>query len=268
MVATRKVLMLHGFSQNAIIFSKRLRAVRAVMGKDIELVFLDAPHVLKPVDIDGVTANALISSGASSSTPDPTLTPRAWWRMNAELTGAPGLVESLQMLRDVLRRDQYEGVFGFSQGGALAVLLATLLENPHSYPAFLVDGQPPHPPFRFCVAISAFKIDHPVARQIYGRSYVTPTLHVFGKTDVVVAEEQSKLLLGMSANAKVEEHAGGHFIPPKASSWRTFLPDHLGHSLGDMQAPGSRGVSQTSSSSKNTRSSLANPPRVFDILAN
>ncbi len=33
-----------------------------------------------------------------------------------------------------------------SQGAALAAIVAALLEKPESYPPFLVDGKPPHPP--------------------------------------------------------------------------------------------------------------------------
>jgi len=111
MATTRKVLMLHGYAQNASIFSKRLGALRKAMGKDIEMVFIDGPVVLQPVDLDGPTANAL---GASEvTTADPTLTPRAWWKANPDRTVASGLEDSLKLLRDVLRQDHYDGVFGF-----------------------------------------------------------------------------------------------------------------------------------------------------------
>ncbi|KAF9228441.1 FSH1-domain-containing protein [Gyrodon lividus] len=246
MTATRKVLMLHGYSQNASIFSKRLGALRKAMGNDIELVFVDGPVVLQPVDLDGLTANALGASETTTATSDPTSTPRAWWKANPDRTVASGLEDSLQMLRDILRRDQYDGIFGFSQGAAMAALLTALLEKPRSYPAFLVDGQPPHPPFQFCVSVSGFKVNDPVANEIFGQSYTTPTLHIIGKTDVIVVEERSKTLLDVSAKARVEEHDGGHFVPSKAT-WRNFLRDYLRHPLGDLPSPSSVGMSQSSS---------------------
>lgn len=33
-----------------------------------------------------------------------------------------------------------------SQGAAFAAIIAALLEKPETYPPFLVDGKPPHPP--------------------------------------------------------------------------------------------------------------------------
>ncbi|KAH7883241.1 FSH1-domain-containing protein [Phlebopus sp. FC_14] len=236
--ATRKILMLHGYSQNASIFSKRLGALRKSMGNDVELVFVDGPIVLQPVDLDGFTSNDLGASEASLTASDPTLTPRAWWKANPDRTVAYGLQDSLAMLRDILQRDRYNGVFGFSQGAAMAALLAALLEKPNSYDPFLIDGKPPHPPFEFCVAVSGFKVSDPLSDEIFGKQYETPTLHVIGKNDVIVVEERSKLLVNASARARIEEHDGGHFVPSKAN-WRNFLRDYLRDPRGKVPSPGS-----------------------------
>lgn len=40
-------------------------------------------------------------------------------------------------------------------------------------------------------------------------SYSTPTLHVIGRTDVVVEEERSNRLIVLSENKRVEYHDGG-----------------------------------------------------------
>jgi hypothetical protein len=40
-------------------------------------------------------------------------------------------------------------------------------------------------------------------------SYSTPTLHILGKTDIVVIEERSRQLIEVSENSQVEEHNGG-----------------------------------------------------------
>ncbi|KAL4079240.1 serine hydrolase FSH [Scleroderma citrinum] len=237
----RKILMLHGnilsrYSQNASIFSKRLGALRKALDKDIELVFLDGPIVLQPIDLDGDSSNASLSalgaSEAAVTSSDPTLVPRAWWKANPERTVARGLEESLVVLRDVLQRDRYDGVFGFSQGAAMAALLAALLEKPETYPPFLIDGNPPHPRFQFCVAVSGFKVSDPISNKIFGDSYETPTLHVIGNTDVVVVEERSRALLKVSTNARVEEHAGGHFVPSQ-TRWRSFWREYLRNPNGD-----------------------------------
>jgi hypothetical protein len=103
------------------------------------------------------------------------------------------------------------------------------LERPHLYPPFLIDGEPPHPPLcvsmiaaryrmlitfhrKFCIAISGYKPGGDICEQIFSPSYSTPTLHVLGKTDVVVVEERSRQLIEVSSGRRVEEHVGGQSI--------------------------------------------------------
>lgn len=250
MAAPTKVLMLHGHSQNASIFSKRLGALRKSMGKGIEMVFIDGPIILLPVDFNGASSAASLAalgaSEANTTSSDPSTTPRAWWKTNPEKTIAHGLEESILLLRDILQRDRYDGVFGFSQGAAMAALLAALLERPHLYPPFLVDGEAPHPPFKFCVAVSGFKAPGSLSAEIFGTSYSTPTLHVLGRNDVIVIEERSKGLLDLSQNKRLEEHDGGHFVPSKAN-WREFMRNYLTNPLGVIPSPEPRNIIQPTS---------------------
>lgn len=52
----------------------------------------------------------------------------------------------------------------------------------------------------------------PICDPFYSPSLATRTLHVIGRTDVVVVEERSRQLVEVSANNRVEEHDGGkHF---------------------------------------------------------
>lgn len=75
------------------------------------LVFLDAPHVLSPVDLAETfnTTEELGAAESSSSTDvDPALQPRGWWRPDPERIKTNGIELSLVMLRDVLAKDHYE----------------------------------------------------------------------------------------------------------------------------------------------------------------
>ncbi|KAJ7220441.1 serine hydrolase-domain-containing protein [Mycena haematopus] len=214
---SKTVLVLHGFTQNASIFSKRLGALRKECGKNVDLVFVDGPIILQPVDIGGTTPEALNSAEVTE-----TNDARAWWNWDPNSSEARGLSESLELIRDVLKTRTFDGVLGFSQGATFAALLTALLERPEVYPPFLIDGRAPHPPFKFCVAVSGFKLKDDIANVIYGTSFSTPTLHIIGKNDIVVPEERSRQLVNISANARVEEHDGGHFVPSKGN-WRKFL---------------------------------------------
>jgi len=243
MAAARTVLVLHGYSQNASIFSKRLGALRRECGNSIELVFLDAPHILQPADLPGSTTQSSESTPAalgvaevSNADADPASTPRAWWKVNPDKTVAYGLRESIELICDFLKTRKFDGVFGFSQGAAFASIISALLERPHLYPSFLIDGQSLHPPFKFCVAVSGFRLRDPFCDPLFDGQYSTPTLHVIGRNDIVVHEERSKLLVDASSSKRVEEHDGGHFVPFKRH-WLKFLRSYMMDPSADLLSP-------------------------------
>jgi hypothetical protein len=98
----------------------------------------------------------------------------------------------------------------------------------------------------------------PFCHPLFTPSYTTPTLHVLGRTDVVVIEERSRTLLGVSQNARLEEHDGGksgcislwlpdfsaifpcdlsgHFVPSKGN-WRKFLVNYMKDPLAAHASP-------------------------------
>ncbi|THH08007.1 hypothetical protein EW145_g3001 [Phellinidium pouzarii] len=239
-MTTRKVLMLHGYSQNAATFLKRIGAVRKACGKDIDFVFIDAPNILYPSDLAGISTNALgaaeVSTKSQAVELDPAEIPRGWWKSNPEATIYEGVAESLEVLKAALIKDKFEGVFGFSQGAAMAALLAAVLERPHLHQPFLVDGQSPHPPLKFCVAVSGFKALDARWAPFFSPGYTTPTLHVLGLNDVVVVPERSRSLIAVSTNSRIATHDGGHFVPSK-TLWRNFFRDYLKDPLGDVPLP-------------------------------
>jgi len=110
--------------------------------------------------------------------------------------------------------------------------------------------------------VSGFKVRDPFCEPFFTPSYATPTLHVIGKTDVVVTEERSKQLLEVSSNARLEEHEGGmfcfishndqprpfitvddscdplgHFVPSKGN-WRKFLASYMKDQSALLTSPG------------------------------
>jgi hypothetical protein len=73
-------------------------------------VFVDAPHVLQPVDLTGhgTTPDAFGAAEASTTSEDPTLQPRGWWLTDPTRTRTDGLEDSLTHLRDILRTQRFE----------------------------------------------------------------------------------------------------------------------------------------------------------------
>jgi hypothetical protein len=81
----------------------------------IHTVFVDAPHILQPVDVAGEHVNnpALSYEFSTTELPpreekDPELIPRAWWQPNPERTRGIGLAESLAVIKDVLLTRKFD----------------------------------------------------------------------------------------------------------------------------------------------------------------
>ncbi|KIJ41081.1 hypothetical protein M422DRAFT_75668 [Sphaerobolus stellatus SS14] len=232
-MATRKILMLHGYSQNATIFYKRMSAIRKACEKNVEFVFLDAPTVLLVSDLPGHSLEWLqaAEANAAPSEPDDALTPRAWWRANEDKTTYYGLEQSIELVRETLKKTRFNGVLGFSQGASMAAIVAAILERPESYPGFVVNGQPIHPKLDFFIPVSGFlPLDTSMEHILSTTSpkLTTPSLHIIGDTDVIVVPERSQILLDAcdQDTARVERHEGGHFVPSK-TNWRNFFKEYI-----------------------------------------
>ncbi|KAI5123801.1 hypothetical protein M0805_009096 [Coniferiporia weirii] len=211
-----------------------MAAIRKACAKNVDL---DAPKVLQSADFEGFGLDA-----APVVTPDakPEEVLRGWWSSNVERTkyNEDDLDIALAALKDVLAGGHFEGVFGFSQGAVMGAMLAGLLERPELHPPFLVDGKPPHPPFKFCISVAGFLPPDERFARFLKPSYSTPTLHVFGLTDPIVSPEQAHTLIAANdlAHARVAPHEGGHFVPSKAA-WRNFFRDYIKDPLGEVSAP-------------------------------
>lgn len=252
----------------------------------LSLTYVSAPHPLVGSDIPGSSSSSYnedhddTPSSSSFTTAGERETDEAapeaygWWkrkdvsitrdgqaRRHGKPTGGEegkeeeeaiytGLEASLSLIADVIKTaGPFDGVIGFSQGAALAAMLASLLEGPErkrafdttagggmGYPAcFLTntttaargdDGEGEgerggggggmiQPPLKFAVCYSGFRA--PPGRR-YGAFYEpriqTPILHVLGQVDVVVEEARARELVGVcEGGGRVVVHPGGHFVP-------------------------------------------------------
>ncbi|GAA5980279.1 hypothetical protein JCM11641_005527 [Rhodosporidiobolus odoratus] len=232
-----RILMLPGYTQNAAIFSGRLGALRRALKDQAELVFVDPPHVVHVPTESAEDFKNKFDSDASSAPASDADTPRAWWF--AEPSTGDGHYRkfrdfdaTLRYLRDILEKQgPFDGVFGFSQGGAAAAILAALVENPTLDPIFAAPSsdssvQWPPKPFKFAILSAGFFPLDPQTSAYFTSKPTTPTLHVLGKGDTIVGEDRSIPLTQAFADARVEWHDGGHHTPSKAS-WRRFFVDYI-----------------------------------------
>jgi hypothetical protein len=89
---------------------------------------------------------------------------------------------------------------------AARLLMPAQLEQPHLYAPYT---PAPHPPFAFALCVAGFRARGALADALFARAYATPTLHVLGRTDVLVVPERAQTLLDVSAGKRVVWHDGG-----------------------------------------------------------
>ena len=251
-----KILMLHGFTQTGRLFEIKTKALKKALEKNfppaprpgylanypggIDLVYPTAPIKLDVTDVPGFDVDG------DKESPEA----HGWWRRrgDAEPYNYEGMEMGLSKIAETLREEgPFDGVLGFSQGGAAAGIVASLLESGRReafeaaqskggmrYPdSFTQDSgfieEAIHPPLKFAVSYSGFGAS---TNALYQAFYVpkikTPMLHFLGSVDTVVSEERSLGLVdacvdgrGMDGGVeRVVYHPGGHFLP---SSQRQYV---------------------------------------------
>ena len=99
---------------------------------------------------------------------------------------------------------RFDGVFGFSQGAALAGLLTAVQESGDAPPQFR---------FGFAIMVGGFTSDLPEHAELFRHKLTTPSVHVTGRRDVIVPRKDSLRLADRFADPLVLEHPGGHTVP-------------------------------------------------------
>ncbi|GAA5887505.1 hypothetical protein JCM6882_001433 [Rhodosporidiobolus microsporus] len=231
-----RILMLCGYTQNAVIFSGRLGALRRTLKDKAELVFVDPPHIVDVPTDSAEDFKNKFDSDASAAPASDADTPRAWWFAKPAADGHcrqfSKFDETLVYLRDILEKQgPFDGVFSFSQGAACAAVLTALLENPSLDPIFAAPPKDPSvqwppQPFKFAILSAGFFPLDPRVSAYFDIKPKTPALHVLGRGDTIVGEERSVPLTKAFESARVEWHEGGHHTPSKAS-WRRFFEQYI-----------------------------------------
>jgi hypothetical protein len=171
-VPVTRILALHGYHGSAAILRRQIAPLAAQLGGGVEFVHVDAPSL----------ANGDFG----------------WWH-----EGFRGWTRSRDWALELVARDGFDGVFGFSQGAALAGLLAAVQESDPTSPFN----------FRFAVMVGGFTSDRPEHADLFRRKLSIPSLHVTGDADTIVPVRDSLLLAERFEDPIVVRHRGGHVIP-------------------------------------------------------
>jgi predicted esterase len=249
-----RILMLHGYTQSGPLFHAKTKALEKSLAKafpaapapghlathpgGVSLHYPTAPIKLSYADIPGVNVD-----GPDAPSADDQPEAYGWWRRKGD--GEPYTYEGIEqglatVAQTMTSEGPFDGVIGFSQGGAAAGMVASLLEEGRraAFEAAQSKGGIRFPdsftrdsgyiesavqePLKFAVSYSGFGAStNSLYQAFYEPQIQTPMMHFLGSLDTVVSEERSLRLVEACANGKGKEggvqrvvyHPGGHFLP-------------------------------------------------------
>ncbi|TKA23690.1 hypothetical protein B0A50_06526 [Salinomyces thailandicus] len=271
-----KILMLHGYTQSGATFEIKTKALKKSLQKHfppapaaghlkaypggLELIYPTAPLKLVPNDIPGYDVDGAAAKHGEADQ----IEAYGWWRRrgDAEPFTYEGMEIGLAHLAQVISDSgPFDGALGFSQGGALAGMLASLLEPGRrgafeaaqrdrggmGYPeAFVKDSgfleDVVQEPLKFAVSYSGFGASTNALYQAYYEPGIrTPMMHFLGSVDTVVSEERSLRLVEACVGGRGKEggvqrvvyHPGGHFLPSSGKVYVAALVGFVREVLGE-----------------------------------
>ena len=138
-VAPLRLLVLHSFRQSGARLRSRMKRVERALSSVADFVYPDAPHPYAPTD--AVRDELAEDFGSDLSDLGDLAHQRCWWNSGTDHSHYVGWDASLVYLQQLIAElGPFDGVVGFSQGGAVAGLLMAS-----------------EPSLRFAVCISGFQ---------------------------------------------------------------------------------------------------------------
>ena len=191
----------------------------------IQLLYPTGPYKLSPTDIPGYESSTLPDQDVVLNEVDAW----GWWRRDPGGGKYLKIEEGLKTIAEAIRElGGIDGVIGFSQGGAAAAMLASLLEpgrkssfqsqlsqNPSALPFPKDFENLQNEPLKFAVSYSGFKAPSELYTAFYEPKIETPLLQVVGSLDTLVDESRSMELADacIDGRKRLVYHPGGHFVP-------------------------------------------------------
>ena len=207
-----RVLCIHGYRQNETSFRERTGALRKLLKKHVDFVFLSAPHVI-PEPVNLARPEGERERGWWFSKPDSSY--YALERTDCCL-GFQASIDAIQTAFE--EQGPFDGLLGFSQGAAFIPLLGVLKQRE---PAGRIQ-------FRFAILVAAFKSLVSPHSEYYTTSPTldVPSFHMIGTNDAVIPAQVSEELAATCERATVYRYDGGHYIPA-SGQLKTALVEFL-----------------------------------------
>ncbi|XP_070839244.1 esterase OVCA2 [Chaetodon trifascialis] len=217
-MAPLRVLCVHGYRQNGCSFREKTGALRKLLKKQVELVYVSAPHSVPQASSD----EAPEKENGSVPGPGGDEDPKGWWfsdiqarsfSAQQECEASLGLAESVTAVREAVKvQGPFDGILGFSQGAAFVAMLCSLQEQKLE----------PEFSFRFAILVAGFRSACKEHQTFYSAPLQIPSLHVFGLEDRVIPDSMSRELLTSFQDPQVLTHPGGHFVPAASAHRQTY----------------------------------------------
>lgn len=217
-----------GYTQSGPLFRAKTRALEKLLAKAFSPlnVALTCFYPTGPLRLNARDIPGYVPPGGSDDAGDPAPEPDAWaWFRrrdgpNSEIAYT-GLDHGMRSLATSIREaGGVDAVLGFSQGGAMAALVAAALDTPpravppdHAAWAAALREANDGRPLRFAAVYSGFFGTDPSLAWCYDPPLRTPTVHFIGSLDTVVEEGRSRALIDRCADPVVVVHPGGHYVP-------------------------------------------------------
>lgn len=224
------ILVLHSNRQSGYVFKRKTYPILEKNIKEIaDLTYCDAPKIYKPTG----EIEALIQEKEYYNVPNSNnINVRAWWNAtdDPKTMKYQGLEESLEYIESLFKNNQYDGIIGFSQGGTLTGIIASLvsdyrnnkevsmkLENISRSLKFviIISGfycRDTRPEFKNCIMEEIPEVHSYDTVKIRKEFIDIPSFHVWGKDDKLVDPWRSQKLSEAFKNKQTYTHISGHFI--------------------------------------------------------
>lgn len=220
-VTSPRLLFLHGFLQNAKVFSEKSSGIRKLLKKaNVECDYMDGAVQLErkdlPFEIDDEKWQSYLDTQVNKA-----------WFYHSDVSSELNLDDTIRYVADYIKENgPYDGIVGFSQGAAVAAIVTNRITQ-------LVPG---HPEFKLSLLVSSYSFTEPdpahegslrITEKFQddfkpASDSKTKMLFIYGAADQAVPATRAQYLANIYRAAfqdpeqvKEFEHPGGHMVPNK-----------------------------------------------------
>lgn len=213
-----RILMLHGYTQNAAVFNDRTGGLRKSLKQIAEFVYSDAPFDVPK----------FISPEESKEDENEKDQPsKGWYTKTPESDPVKDVEKSLDYLNDVFKqKGPFDGVWGFSQGATMThFLVNTVLDSRNNQTNNNLRNSID---FKFAILTATSKSAHVFLAGFEDRFYRKdhrldmPSLFIIGKMDKITEYSKALELTEYYERPRVYVHEKGHFIPSDKESKQVY----------------------------------------------